>query len=127
MMRLTRMRRATLLVEGLNEGSQWYRRRPWLSTRATGGPPGSRGRHSAMLSPSTIDPRPHEEGTMADQPLQAELAQLRAHAGNIGLIYGAGITRGCVPDQEYCPTANVTREEMASFLARTAGLGSNPP
>ena len=27
----------------------------------------------------------------------------------------------------YNPKANVTREEMASFLARTAGLGGNPP
>src|SRR3712207_3891496 len=37
---------------------------------------------------------------------------------NIEAIYNAGVTKGCVPDQEYCPTANVTREEMASFLAR---------
>jgi len=49
------------------------------------------------------------------------------HDGNIGLIYDAGITKGCVPNVSYCPTANVTREEMASFLARTAGLGTNPP
>lgn len=49
------------------------------------------------------------------------------HDANIGLIYDAGITRGCVPDQEYCPTTNVTREEMASFLARIAGLGDNAP
>ena len=49
------------------------------------------------------------------------------HDGNIGLIYDAGITKGCVPNVSYCPTATVTREEMASFLARTAGLGTNPP
>ncbi len=49
------------------------------------------------------------------------------HDPNIGLIYDAGITKGCVPNVSYCPTANVTREEMASFLARTAGLGTNPP
>jgi len=49
------------------------------------------------------------------------------HDANIGLIYDAGITKGCVPNVAYCPTANVTREEMASFLARTAGLGTNPP
>jgi len=46
---------------------------------------------------------------------------------NIGLLYDAGITKGCVPNVSYCPTANVTREEMASFLARMAGLGANPP
>jgi hypothetical protein len=49
------------------------------------------------------------------------------HDANIDAIYNAGVTRGCVPDQEYCPTRNVTREEMASFLARLGGLGSNPP
>src|SRR5262245_22272344 len=30
------------------------------------------------------------------------------HDANIDAIYQAGVTRGCVPDQEYCPTANVT-------------------
>jgi len=49
------------------------------------------------------------------------------HNGNIDLIYNAGITRGCDPDAAYCPNGLVTREEMASFLARTAGLGANPP
>jgi len=49
------------------------------------------------------------------------------HDANIGALYDAGITKGCVPNVSYCPTANVTREEMASFLARTAGLGANPP
>jgi hypothetical protein len=49
------------------------------------------------------------------------------HNANIDLIYNAGITRGCDPDVAYCPNRNVTREEMASFLARTAGLGDNPP
>jgi hypothetical protein len=32
-----------------------------------------------------------------------------------------------VPNVSYCPKDNVTREEMASFLARLGGLGSNPP
>jgi hypothetical protein len=49
------------------------------------------------------------------------------HDRNIDAIYNAGITTGCDPGVRYCPTANVTREEMASFLARTAGLGDNPP
>jgi hypothetical protein len=49
------------------------------------------------------------------------------HDANIDAIYQAGVTRGCVPDAEYCPTAGVTREEMASFLARLGGLGTNPP
>jgi hypothetical protein len=49
------------------------------------------------------------------------------HDANIDAIYNAGITKGCVPNQEYCPEDNVTRQEMASFLARAAGLGDNPP
>jgi len=51
------------------------------------------------------------------------------HNGNIAAIQAAGITKGCDPPDftQYCPKDNVTREEMASFLARTAGLGGNPP
>lgn len=49
------------------------------------------------------------------------------HNGNIAAIHNAGITTGCVPNEAYCPDGLVTREEMASFLARTAGLGGNPP
>lgn len=47
------------------------------------------------------------------------------HDANIQAIHDAGITTGCVPNIRYCPTANVTRQEMASFIARTAGLGTN--
>lgn len=51
------------------------------------------------------------------------------HNDNIAAIKAAGITKGCNPPDytNYCPNAGVTREEMASFLARTAGLGGNPP
>ncbi len=50
-----------------------------------------------------------------------------AHNGNINAIADAGITKGCTDAQHYCPNDFVTREQMASFLARTAGLGSSPP
>jgi hypothetical protein len=43
------------------------------------------------------------------------------HDPDIDTIYNLGITTGCSPT-EYCPTENVTRQEMASFLARTAAL-----
>lgn len=56
-----------------------------------------------------------------------DLVPNSVHNANIDAIYNAGITTGCVPNQSYCPTDKVTRQEMASFLARTAGLGSNPP
>jgi hypothetical protein len=43
--------------------------------------------------------------------------------GDIAWIRAAGITGGCSADQErYCPKANVTREQMASFLSRALEL-----
>jgi hypothetical protein len=55
-------------------------------------------------------------------------AQAASHNPNIDLIFNAGITTGCGGDPTtYCPKDVVTREQMASFLARTAGLGSYPP
>jgi hypothetical protein len=51
------------------------------------------------------------------------------HNANIAAIQAAGITKGCDPPDftQYCPKDTVTREEMASFLARLGGLGGNPP
>lgn len=49
------------------------------------------------------------------------------HHNDIGLIADANITLGCVANLRYCPKDYVTREQMASFLARTAGLGINAP
>lgn len=51
------------------------------------------------------------------------------HNPNIQAIADAGITTGCNPptNDNYCPKDTVTREQMASFLARTAGLGANKP
>jgi len=54
------------------------------------------------------------------------------HQPNIQAIGDAGITTGFEDPADptkrlYNPKDNVTREEMASFLARTAGLGANPP
>jgi len=41
-------------------------------------------------------------------------------------IADANVTRGC-DENNYCPNRDVTRGEMASFLARLGGLGNNPP
>ncbi len=56
-----------------------------------------------------------------------DLNRNSVHNANIQAIADAGITKGCDPGVAYCPNGLVTREEMASFLARTAGLGGNPP
>jgi hypothetical protein len=44
---------------------------------------------------------------------------------DINALRQAGITTGCSPTR-FCPTANVTREQMAGFLDRTLGLPSTP-
>jgi hypothetical protein len=64
--------------------------------------------------------------TMAANPF-VDLDPGSVHNANIDAIYNAGITTGCDPGVAYCPNDLVTRQEMASFLARTAGLGSNVP
>jgi hypothetical protein len=48
---------------------------------------------------------------------------------DINAIAAAGITKGCNPPDftNYCPNDVVNREQMASFLTRTAGLGGNAP
>jgi hypothetical protein len=46
------------------------------------------------------------------------------HEGGIEAIAAAGITEGCNPPQntEYCPGENVTRAQMATFVARALSL-----
>jgi hypothetical protein len=39
-------------------------------------------------------------------------------------LYELGITTGCVPNVSYCPSDNVTREQMAAFLVRA--IEGNP-
>jgi hypothetical protein len=48
------------------------------------------------------------------------------HHDDISLITDAGITFG-LSSTTFGPDQFVTRGQMASFIARTAGLGSNPP
>ena len=47
------------------------------------------------------------------------------HEANINRVAAAGITGGCATGR-FCPRALVTREQMASFLARAAGLAYAP-
>lgn len=46
------------------------------------------------------------------------------HAADIAALATAGITRGCNPpaNDQFCPSATVTREQMASFLVRALDL-----
>jgi CSLREA domain-containing protein len=44
----------------------------------------------------------------------------------IGKLSARGITLGC-GNGNYCPTANVTREQMAAFLIRALGVFNPPP
>jgi hypothetical protein len=46
------------------------------------------------------------------------------HADNIDAIFNAGITLGCSDTSHYCPSDFVRRDQMASFMARLAGLSS---
>lgn len=51
------------------------------------------------------------------------------HAAAIGAIAAAGVTAGCNPpaNDQFCPFQAVTREQMASFLARALGLDPIEP
>jgi hypothetical protein len=51
------------------------------------------------------------------------------HEANINLIAAANITRGCNPpdNTHFCPRNEVTRAEMATFLARALGLEAITP
>ena len=47
------------------------------------------------------------------------------YAPSVELIYDLGITKGCsTSPRAYCPNVMVPRDQMASFLARTLGIGS---
>ncbi len=47
------------------------------------------------------------------------------HAAGIQWLVDNGITGGCDADS-YCPQANVTRAQMATFMHRLAGVAANP-
>jgi len=42
-------------------------------------------------------------------------------------LANANVTLGCFDTQHFCPNDTVTRGQMAAFLARLGGLGTNPP
>ena len=48
------------------------------------------------------------------------------HQGNIEAIAAEDITKGCILNTFYCPGEDVTRGQMASFLARAFDLPASP-
>jgi len=44
------------------------------------------------------------------------------HEADIDSIFAAGITIGCSLNNEFCPSQNITRGEMAAFISRTLHL-----
>jgi hypothetical protein len=70
---------------------------------------------------------------LAADPVFSDLSDAaEVHRPNIQAIGNVGITTGFADPNNpnarlYNPKGLVTREEMASFLARTAGLGGNAP
>lgn len=44
------------------------------------------------------------------------------HEPDIDKLYLAGITKGCSLEWDYCPEREITRGEMAAFIARALGL-----
>lgn len=48
------------------------------------------------------------------------------HDAEIERLVAAGLTAGCAPDA-YCPTANVSRGQLATFLAAALALPPAPP
>ena len=51
-----------------------------------------------------------------------------SHAGDINVLFGAGVTRGCaVNPVRFCPDDFVTRAQMASFLNRAQPAGGAGP
>lgn len=51
----------------------------------------------------------------------ADVGDGSVHAGSIGALAAAGLTKGCSSDgRRFCPNEIVTRDQMASFLVRAA-------
>ncbi len=64
-----------------------------------------------------------DEDGPGDNPF-TDVGEHNVHRENIITLAESGITVGCNPpdNDEFCPSASVTRAEMASFLVRALGL-----
>jgi hypothetical protein len=69
----------------------------------------------------TPAPSPTPDPTPAPTNPFVDVTTSNPFYGDILWLYNAGITAGCAPDR-YCPKVTVTREQMASFIARALKL-----
>jgi hypothetical protein len=97
-----------LAAEGITMGCN-----PPLNTRFCPDANVTRGQMAVFLSRSLGLPAASRDHFRDDQSLFYEDA--------VNRLYEAGITQGCAPAR-YCGEAEITREQMAAFLARTLGL-----
>lgn len=103
-----------LAAAGITKGCD-----PPSNLRFCPGDPVTRGELAAFLV-RALDPTATGSTNFTDDDgsvFEADIEKLAA----------AGITRGCNPpvNDQYCPNANVTREQMAAFLVRALGLTDN--
>ena len=75
---------------------------------------------AALRSEVRRQRRPGHHRGASHRRLPLALAALLVAVAPLALLAASPFNdlTGCVPDVSYCPTANVTRQEMASFLAR---------
>ena len=72
----------------------------------------------ASLLVRALDLEPRDDGRFADTAGSV-------HAGAIGALAAAGMTRGC-DDRRYCPNDAITRGQLASLLTRAFDLPAAP-
>ncbi len=114
------------------------------SMRLVAGPPGSRVRFQGVSGGAGVETTwtgwqvrqafglrsPYIAAVTREGPPPPPFTDIdtSVHYDDIGYIWRADVTRGCNPPDNtlYCPTEPVTRQQMATFLARVLGLPSSP-
>lgn len=94
-----------LAAAGITSGCGTARYCPW--TPVTRGEMAAFLRRGLGLAPASRDYFSDDAGSV--------------HEGAVNALAAAGISTGCAP-RRFCPTANVSRGEMATFLVRALGL-----
>ena len=74
--------------------------------------------YTAITSGASVDLQPSWQPVPSFPLVDAQFSTFNA---DIQWVFNEGITTGCSPER-YCPDANVSRAQMASFLARAMSL-----